>query len=365
LPASTRSSPIEPAALWAVILAGGVGSRFWPVSTPSRPKQLLPLAGTTPLIEQTVQRVLPLVPAERLRVLTGAGLAEPILAACPALGRQQLLLEPVARGTAPVLAWAAHAIAAADPAAVMISLHADHVIEPAAEFRSVLRAAAALSREHQRLFTLGAAPTRAETGYGYILPGAALNADGAARAVDRFVEKPDGPAAARYIEAGCLWNTGIFVWPAALLLDQLRRHTPEIAELLPLLDAGDAAGFFAHSPTLSIDEGLLERSDAVAVLRADFRWDDVGAWDAVGRNREADGAGNVGVGDAWFVESSDCIAWSEGGSIVAFGVDDLVVVRTGDITFVAPRHRTPELKALLTRLPRHLVGGESGGGGPP
>jgi mannose-1-phosphate guanylyltransferase len=338
--------------VWAAILAGGVGSRFWPVSTPERPKQLLPLAGDTPLIRQTVERILPLVPPERVRILTGAALAGPIRAAVPGLAAGNLLLEPVARGTAPVLAWAAHTIASADPAAVMISLHADHVIEPADAFRALLARAATLCTEHRRLCTLGATPTRPEPGYGYIAPGDALVDDGAVRAVARFVEKPDRVRAQQFVAAGYLWNTGIFVWPAQLLLDELRRHTPELAMHLDLLDAGDVAGYFDAVPELSIDEGLLERSDRVAVLRADFRWDDVGAWDAVGRTRAADAAGNVAVGAAQFVDAQRCIAWSEEGRIVVFGAHDLVVVHAHGTTFVAPRALTAELKRLLARLDR-------------
>lgn len=339
------------------MLAGGVGARFWPVSTPRRPKQLLPLASSSPLIVDTLERVLPLVPPERLRIVTGPTLAEAMLSAAPALLEGQFLLEPAARGTAPALAWAAHAIRRADPAAVMVSLHADHVIEPAAAFRSLLVQAADLSVRHGRLFTLGAVPTRPETGYGYIAPGARLDADGASHAVRRFVEKPDRAEAERLIAAGCLWNTGMFVWPVQLLLDELARWTPEIAGLLPLLDEGDVNTFFREAPVLSIDEGLLERSEAVGVLQTDFRWDDVGAWDAVGRTRERDAAGNVGVGDAHFVDTHDCIAWADDGSIVVFGADDLVVVRSGSITFVAPRDRTPELKAMLARLPGRLASG--------
>lgn len=311
---------------------------------------------------QTVERVLPLVPADRLRVLTGMALAEPILEAAPLLTPSQLLLEPVARGTAPVLTWAAHAIAAVDPAAVMLSLHSDHVVEPASAFRGSLARAADLASRHERLFTLGAVPSRPETGYGYITPGDALTEDGAACAVARFVEKPDIASAERYIAEGCLWNTGIFVWPVRLLLEQVRQHTPELASLLPLLDVGDVEGFFDRAPALSIDEGLLERSDRVAVLRADFRWDDVGAWDAVGRNHERDAAGNAGIGDTHFVDAHDCVAWADDGSIVVFGASDLVVVRSGGITFVAPRARTPELKVLLEQLPSRLLNGEPGTG---
>lgn len=337
------------------MLAGGVGSRFWPVSTPARPKQVLPLAGTEPLIRQTVLRVLPLVPAERVRVLTGARLGSAILAATPELDSRNLWLEPRARGTAPVLAWAAHSLVRLDPNAIMISLHADHVIAPEASFRDVLCAAAEASVRHQQLCTIGAVPTRPETGYGYIRPGAALDAAGTARAVAEFVEKPDRKSAERYIAEGYLWNTGLFIWPARLLLEQLRQHTPELAGLLPLLDAGDVAGFFERAPSLTIDVGLLERTDRVAVLPATFDWDDVGAWDAVARTRAADAAGNVLVGDARAVDSTGCIVWSEDGRTVVYGMEEVVVVRANGTTLVVPRARAPELKKLLERLPPELL----------
>jgi mannose-1-phosphate guanylyltransferase len=352
-----RSSATDPPSLWATILAGGIGSRFWPVSTPSRPKQLLPLAGSEPLIRQTVERIRPLVPRQRIRVLTGRSLAEPLLGAAPELDRSQLLLEPVARGTAPALAWAAHRICQSDPEAVMISLHSDHVIEPAAAFREVLARVAAVVVEQDLLCTVGAVPTRADTGYGYISPGRELTADGAVREVIRFEEKPDAATAAQHVADGYLWNTGIFVWPAALLLAELRAHTPELAEHLPLLDAGEVEEYFRRVPTLSIDEGLLERSGRVAVSRAEFRWDDVGSWDAVGRNRQGDEHGNVAVGGGHFVDARNCITWCEAGAVVVFGADDLVVVTAGGTTFVAPRSRTPELKRLLTELPPELVEG--------
>jgi mannose-1-phosphate guanylyltransferase len=343
-----------------VILAGGVGSRFWPVSTPARPKQLLPLASDRPLIEDTVRRITPLVPQERLRILTGAHLAAPILRALPELGEGNLLLEPRAAGTAPVLAWAAAELERRDPDAVMISLHSDHVIEPAGAFRDLLARAAQLARAHGRLFTIGAVPNRPETGYGYIRVGAPL--DGVesgpgdpGNEVARFVEKPDRATAEGYLASGeYLWNTGLFVWRAADLLDQLERFTPEMAALIPILREGGTEEFFRRVPTLSIDNALLERSDRVGVLRATFEWDDVGAWDAVARTRTPDDAGNVTLGDAHAVECADTILYADDGPVVAFGVSDLVVVRTHGITFVAHRDRTPDLKSLLARIPERL-----------
>ena len=221
--------------LWGVILAGGIGSRFWPASTPQRPKQLLRLASEQPLIRDTVDRIEPLIPAERLRILTGKGLATPILEALDGFGAGNLFLEPRAAGTAPVLTWAAARIQAIDPEAVMVSLHADHVIAPPEIFREQVLQAAELARKHRRLFTIGAVPDRPETGYGYIRLGQALGPDHiGAREVDSFVEKPDEETATRYIADGSyLWNTGIFVWRVADLLEEVRRHTPEIRDLLP------------------------------------------------------------------------------------------------------------------------------------
>lgn len=337
------------------MLAGGIGSRFWPVSTPDRPKQLLPLGGEKPLITETVERILPLVPVDRLRVLTGEGLAEPILGHVTVLDRGNLLVEPQARGTAPVLAWAAFEIARDDPDAIMVSLHADHVISPADHFRDRLAEIARLAAERHLLFTLGVEPTRPETGYGYIRVGDRLGPALEAFEVADFVEKPDRDTAQEYLRrGGYLWNSGIFLWRVRDLLDELDRHTPEIAQLLPRLERADVAGFFRHAPTLSIDEGLLERSDRVAVARATFRWDDVGAWDAIGRTRRADEAENVRVGDVHLVDAHGCIAWAEDGSLVIFGASDLVVVRAGSVTLVAPRERAAELKALLAELPARL-----------
>lgn len=352
------SSSVD-AHLWTVILAGGVGSRFWPLSTPARPKQLLALASDRPLIEDTVRRITPLVPQERLRILAGAHLAGPILSALPHLGEGNLLLEPRAAGTAPVLAWAAAELERRDPDAVMISLHADHAIAPPEAFRGLLARAAELAVEHRRLFTIGAVPTRPETGYGYIRVGAALPEPAGAQGdpgyeVASFVEKPDRATAARYVAEGYLWNTGLFVWRAADLLDEIERVTPEMAELVPLLREGGAEEFFARTPTIAIDHAVLERSSRVGVVRATFSWDDVGAWDAVLRTREADAGGNVVIGEGHAVDSRGCVVCGDGGPVVTFGVEDLVVVRTGGVTFVAHRDRAPDLKDLLAKIPEPL-----------
>jgi mannose-1-phosphate guanylyltransferase len=270
--------------LWTVILAGGVGSRFWPVSTPARPKQLLPLASDQPLIRDTVERILPLVPQERLRILTGAHLADALLGALPELGPGNLLIEPRAAGTAPVLAWAAAELERRDPDAIMVSLHADHVIDPPEHFRALITRAAELAAAHGRLFTIGAVPDRPETGYGYIRVGEPLGGTEVDEQGDpgfqvaRFVEKPDRATAEAYLASGeYLWNTGLFVWRAADLLDELQRVSPELGELVPLLREGGVEEFFRRAPTISVDHAVLERSSRVGAVRATFAWDDVGA----------------------------------------------------------------------------------------
>ncbi len=339
-----------------MVLAGGVGSRFWPVSTPARPKQVLPLGSERPLIADAVDRIGGLVPADRLRLLAGAHLVEPLLRAAPALSRDQLWVEPDSRGTAPVLAWAAARIARLDPDAVMVSLHSDHIIEPASAFRSLVAMLARLAARAQRLFTIGVQPTRPESGYGYLRLGEPLTTSGGVYAVERFVEKPDVERARRYLEeGGYLWNSGIFLWSVRLFLDELRAHTPELADLLPLLDEGRDDAFFQRAPHLSVDEGVLERSQRVAAARATFDWDDVGSWDAVGRCRAPDASGNVGVGGARFVGARDCIGWSDDGQVVLFGTEGLVVVRTAHITLVMPRARSGDLKRLLGELPEDVI----------
>jgi len=353
LPESTKSSPPDQH-LWITILAGGVGSRFWPVSTPTRPKQLLPLASEQPLIADTIARVLTLVPRDHIRILTGEHLAGPILRTLPDLTESEVMVEPRARGTGPVLAWAALEILKQDPDAVMVSLHSDHVIEPASDLRDMLLTAAQCAVEQQRLVTIGITPTRPETGYGYIKPGARLDERYDAYDVQQFEEKPDRENATQYVQRGYVWNTGIFVWPAKLFIDEIQKHATEIAPHLPFAMEGDARAFFDAVSDISVDEAVLERSDRVAVMPAHFRWDDVGSWDAVLRTRAADANGNVMVGDVALIDTTNSIAWAEDGAIVIFGADDLVVVRTGGVTLVARRDRTDQLKQMLDQLPQQL-----------
>ncbi len=338
--------------VWAAVLAGGAGTRFWPLSTPDRPKQLLNLAGPRPLVADTIERLRGFVPPAKIRVLTGEHLLAPIREAT-GLGDESFLVETRARGTGPALARAASEVASADPDAIMISLHSDHLITPASRFREVLAAATEIALRQELLVTIAIPPNRPETAYGYIRPGDDLDAPAGHRAyrVDAFVEKPAADEAARYLEAGYRWNSGIFVWKAEVFLAELRIHAPEVARALPALDLGDVAAFFDDVAPISVDEAVLERSARVASIDATFDWDDIGGWEAVARHHPADAGGNVRVGDAHVAGGRDNIAFADSGRVVLLGARDMLVVRTDRVTLVMPRSDLPRLKQYLNDLP--------------
>ena len=277
------------------------------------------------------------------------------------------MIEPRARGTAPVLAWAAWEMARRDPQAVLISLHADHVIRPESSFVDLLHAAADLARREDLLFTVAVPPTRPETGYGYIEPGETIEDPDGTRAfrVASFREKPDFETAESYVGAGHLWNSGIFVWKASTFLEELNAVAPEIADLLPLLEEDRVDEFFARVPVMTVDVAVLERSGRVASVVATFEWDDVGSWEALMRSQEPDDEGNVIIGSGHMVESFRNVVYSTEGTVVAYGVEDLVIVRSGEVTLVTRRELAPTLKDLLDQLPPELREGASladGGG---
>jgi mannose-1-phosphate guanylyltransferase len=333
---------------WAVILAGGSGSRFWPLSTPSMPKQLLPLIGTESTAEQAVNRLDGLVPRERILVVTGPAIAARLQAALQ-LPPENMLVEPRAASTAPALVWATAEALRRDPQAEVLSLHADWAIRESESFRNTAAQALATAVRHRRLVTVGIVPSRPDTGFGYIVPGNSL--DDISRSVSRFAEKPNAATALDLMASGALWNSGLFAWTADVLLAEVRIHTPEIAPALPLLDAGDVAGFFRQVTAVSIDVGVLERSDAVAVVHGRFTWDDVGTWDALPRVRRRDAAGNVIAGPVHLIDAEDCVVWGTTDPVVVAGVKDLVIVHANGRILVMPRPLAADLKAVLDRLP--------------
>lgn len=333
---------------WAVVLAGGVGSRFWPLSTPSRPKQLLSLVGRHSLLVDTLARLAPLVPADRTLVLTNAALVDAIAAAAPDVPRANIIAEPRPAGTTAALAYAATEILRRDDDdAVMLCVHADWSVGNPDAFRRRLAQAADLATRHHAFVTVGIVPSRAETGYGYIQPGDVVEGD--ARKVVRFVEKPDRLTAERMVRDGYLWNSGIFVWRAADLVEEIRALTPEVA---PALDAGSTIDrFFATAKAIAVDIGVLERSARVMVLPGDFEWDDVGTWASLRRVRALDHDGNASSGDVHAVQARGNVVHAEGGTVVLYGVSDLVVVARHGLTVVTTVEKAADLKALVEALP--------------
>lgn len=341
---------------WAVVLAGGIGSRFWPLSTPDRPKQLLPLVTDKPMLVDSVKRLQPLVSPAQTLVLTAGSLAPAVAGLLPGVPQDNIIAEPRSAGTAPALAWAAQRIASADRAAIMISVHADWAVADAEAFRETLSVAADAAERHECLVTVGVVPTRPETGFGYIAPGEDVNG---VRRVSRFVEKPDAGRVRKLISEGCLWNSGIFAWHASDFLDEVRAHCPEVARALPHAERGDIGRFFTEVKAISVDEGVLERSGRVLVVPGDFGWDDVGTWAALRRVRTLDAGGNAVSGEVQSVDSSGNVVHAEGTRVVLYGVSDLVVVSRPGLTLVTTQERASSLKSLLDALPAEVTRGES------
>ncbi len=334
---------------WAAVLAGGSGTRFWPLSTPQRPKQLLSLTGDQPLLVQSIRRLRGLVPPERVIVVTGASLAERVRALLPEVPGQNVLGEPRAASTAPALVWATVLARSRDRDASLLSLHADWYIGDDEAFRATAARALDVAERHDLMVTVGVVPSRPDAGYGYVQAGDRLDDD--ARQVIRFIEKPDPAGAAALIEEGALWNSGLFAWTADRFLAETHALAPEIAPHVGLLEGGDVQGFFNAVTPIAVDVSHFERSSRVAVVRGQFPWDDVGTWSALARVRPPDATGNVLVGLAVQRECQDCIVWADENAIVLDGVRDLVVVHANGTTLVTTRERAVDLKGLLAALP--------------
>ncbi|HXT15873.1 MAG TPA: sugar phosphate nucleotidyltransferase [Gemmatimonadaceae bacterium] len=348
----TASTP-SPTTRWAVVLAGGVGSRFWPLSTPSRPKQLLPLVTEDPLLVQSVERLGPVVPPERVLILTNATLVPTIAQMLPNIPRENLIAEPRAGGTGAALAWGAQEIARrAGPNAVMISIHADSAIRDDHRFQQALSRAAYVAEQHHALVTVGVVPDRPDPGLGHIQPGDEIDSN--ARRVARFVEKPDMARAIEMTRDGYLWNSGIFAWRVGDFLDEVRRLTPEIAPALHA-HANDIRRFFSAVTPIAVDVGVLERSDRVAVVPGDFGWDDVGTWAALRRVRPTDAHGNATQGHVHSVGAANNVVHAPGQSVVLYGVSDLVVVVENGMVLVTTAERSLNLKQLIEALPRSVT----------
>ncbi|MCC6241598.1 MAG: mannose-1-phosphate guanylyltransferase [Gemmatimonadaceae bacterium] len=346
--------------LWAVVFAGGIGTRFWPMSTARRPKQVLALVNERPLIADTIMRLAPLVPAERVLVVTSADIVDTLHDAIPEVPRANMLVEPRPLGTAAALAWGAAEVARrAGPETIFCAMHADLSVGFPDELQHSLRKASQIAATEPVLVALGARPTRCETGFGYLQAGAPLDPflsrqEGGACRVEYFVEKPEAALADTLIDKGAFWNTGIFVWRAQVVLAELEQHTREVARGLPLLLAGQLEQFAAEVLSISIDRGLLERSSQLIVLPTFFGWDDVGTWAALRRVRELDDTGNGVMGDVHCVDASGNVIHADDHCIVAYGISGMLVVSLNGLTFVTTLERATELGPLLNALPGSL-----------
>jgi mannose-1-phosphate guanylyltransferase len=360
-----QAAPLEPAPvdseLWAVILAGGIGSRFWPLSSPERPKQVLALVSESPLIAETVARLEPLVPVERILVVTSRDIAGQIRAAIPHVPDKNVLVEPRPLGTAASLTWAAGEIRhRAGPESVFCCLHADLAVAFVDAFRHVVREAASIAVTSEVLVAVGVNSTRAETGFGYLVPGMPLHPDrplseGGACQVIAFEEKPARPRAEALVREGALWNSGIFVWRTKVILDEIERNCEEVSGALECLDTRDHETFVGKVRSISLERGLLERChNNLVVLPGEFGWDDVGTWGALRRARELDDTGNGASGRSHFVDASGNVVHAEGAATILYGVDGLLVVTLPGLTFVTTVERAADLKPLLDSLPADL-----------
>ncbi|MEJ0064587.1 MAG: mannose-1-phosphate guanylyltransferase/mannose-6-phosphate isomerase [Caulobacteraceae bacterium] len=343
-----------------VILSGGEGRRLWPLSSPTRPKQFLTLAGEETLLQQTVRRLRDPAMFAAPIIIGGAYqrflIAEQLRAAGLVAGR--IVVEPMGRNTGPALAVGALLAVESDPEALILSAHADHAIPDPAAFRDTV-ASGVPAAEAGRVVLFGVTPTFPATAYGYIEPGPAI--DPAAREVLRFIEKPAAAAAEALLGAGCLWNSGLFLMRAASLVAELERHEPGVlAAARAAIAAAEAdadflrldAAEFGQAPSISIDHAVMERTSNAAVIAASFAWSDIGSWSSVWEAQDRDGQGNAVRGSVVLEGSRDCLVFAEGVKVAAYGVSDLIIVATSERVLIVPRLDDQRVRDLAEKSDR-------------
>lgn len=346
--------------LFAVIMAGGSGTRFWPASRRMLPKQFLNLVGSQTMLQTTVERCVPWIPLSRVRVVTNAIQAAEVAAELPELDPTHIIVEPCSRNTAPCIGLAAAQLVQQDPHAVMVVLPSDHVIQTTAVLREAVQKAVRIVRETPETFVLfGVPPTYPATGFGYIERGLPLNADNLFR-VQAFREKPLPDIAEQFFQSGRhYWNCGIFVWRADAILNALQEFQPRIFDVLKRMQSdSQSRGWpavlesdFPQMDSISIDHGVLEKARDVVVLEAPFEWDDVGSWLALQRLLGTDDNGNTISGLHCGLDTKGCIVRTTKQHLVAtLGVEDLIIVHTDDATFVASKTNENAIRELVAEL---------------
>ena len=344
-------------ALYAVIIAGGSGTRFWPMSRGGTPKQFLRLLSERTMLEETLRRIVPLIPVERVFVVTGQSHARIVRDLLPELPPDNLLLEPMARNTAPCIGLAALAVRRRDPEGIMAVLPADHFVADEQAFCSVIFSACRLA-EDGGMVTAGIRPMRPETGYGYLRLGEPVGAE-SARFVDAFVEKPDFDTAVQYLGSGrYLWNSGMFFFKAATIIREFGEHLPRLSSALGRIDAAWGAEAFEELleqeynglRPISIDYGVMEKASDIAVVVARFAWSDVGTWAALREVLPRGENDSVAMGEVLEIDGHGNILIAESGLIAALGLGNMIVVRSRDSVLVCPRRRAQDVRKIVEML---------------
>jgi mannose-1-phosphate guanylyltransferase/mannose-6-phosphate isomerase len=351
--------------VYAVILAGGSGTRFWPLSRELYPKQFLKISGSKTLLEQTIQRLVDLVPLQKTYIVANKKYVHDIAGLFPGVGRRNgphLLLEPIGKNTAPAIGLAAIQLELREPEALMVVLPADHLIKKTRTFGQVLRAAAVVA-EQGSLVTLGIKPSSPDTGYGYIKTGSRFSVQGSRNSkmyhVEAFEEKPDKATAQRYLKSGrYFWNSGIFVWKAPVILKEIERLLPGLYKQLLAIKAsfgrdGEEEALeraYAGLESISIDYGVMEKAKRVVMVEADIGWTDLGSWTAVGQVAKPDRRGNVTVGNVLDLDSRDSVVYADKRLVATIGLNNMVVVDSPDATLVCPKERAQDVKKVVEQL---------------
>ena len=344
----------------ALIMAGGRGERFWPKSRKSTPKQFLSLTNSEKtMIQETVDRMLPLVAIEDIFIATNRDYKNLVKEQLPDLPEENILCEPMAKNTAPCIGWGAVTIRKRYGDAMMIVLPSDHLIQQPALFRGVLKSAIQTAQDTDALVTLGISPTSPDTGYGYIQYDTEEDAVGRAFKVKRFVEKPDLETAKKYLMSGeYLWNSGMFIWKVSTILENIRVFLPDLTEGLariresigtPEYEAVLRASFSAF-PSVSVDYGILEKARNIFTLAGTFGWDDVGSWLAVSRLRPTDARGNTLQGNVISVDTENTIVQGGEKLIAVVGVQDMIVVDTKDAILICEKDKAGDIRKVLQAL---------------
>ena len=347
--------------IYALILAGGSGERFWPLSRRALPKQLLRLVSNRSLLEATVSRLEGVIPPERILVLINVDQEKGVREAVKNFPACNIIAEPSKRDTAAAVALGVAWVAARDHTAAMVVLPADHVIKETAAFQNVIRDAVEAAESKSALITIGIRAASANPGFGYIEMGEPVTGKPGLYRVVRFREKPNVDLAEAFIRKGNFrWNAGMFVWTVPTILSAFNRHAPEFGRFIATMSRAGAfeknwADKFSKLPRTSFDYALMEHADRVLVLEAEFDWDDVGGWQAVARYFPKDGRGNASNCGLTALEASDNIVFDDAGNNVALlGVNNLIVVRTRDAVLVCHRHHAEKIKNLVAQLPQEL-----------